>query len=46
MVNLVDRNGNSIIQDMDDVIELAFTNSNRWESGRWSATLNTVDVLD
>ena len=45
LVNLVDINGNSIIQDMDDVIELAFTNSNRWESGRWSATLNTVDVL-
>ena len=36
LVNHVDRNGDFIIQDMDDVIESAFTETTRWESGRWS----------
>lgn len=45
LVNHVDRNGDFIIQDMDEVIESAFTETTRWESGRWSGSLDTNDVL-
>ena len=45
LVNHVDRNGDFIIQDMDDVIESSFTETTRWESGRWSGTLDTSNIL-